>query len=259
MINKAYIHKMFNDTYIMTGVQFMPIQPSFDGEIMRLINMLGAGLFPISLCLLLPVFIYNIVLEKEQKLIEIMKMNGMKMKNYWMTNFLFNFIVYALTVFVFCLTGAVILGLSFFTQSNWAILILFFVGWGFAQISLSFFFSAFLQMAQTASIIGYLLSIWVTLVAVSLNLTLFGWPNPMVWYLHLYPTFSFVRFFYIFAYHCAFETCLSSFTAVGEAWICILSLYVQGIVYMIFALYLTEVIPQNYGVQQSWLFPIRML
>jgi len=59
-------------------------------------------------------------------------MNGMKMKNYWMTNFLFNFIVYALTVFVFCLTGAVILGLSFFTQSNWAILILFFVGWGFA-------------------------------------------------------------------------------------------------------------------------------
>ena len=167
----------------------------------------------------------------------------MKMKNYWMTNFLFNFIVYALTVFVFCMTGAVILGLSFFTQSNWAVLILFFIGWGFAQISLSFFFSAFLQMAQTASIIGYLLSIWVTLVAVSLNLTLFGWPNPMVWYLHLYPTFSFVRFFYIFAYHCAFETCLSSFTAVGEAWICILSLYVQGIVYMIFALYLTEVIP----------------
>jgi len=71
--------------------------------------MLGAGLFPISLCLLLPVFIYNIVLEKEQKLIEIMKMNGMKMINYWIINFLFNFIIYFLCVFVFCLTGALVL------------------------------------------------------------------------------------------------------------------------------------------------------
>jgi len=71
--------------------------------------MLGAGLFPISLCLLLPVFVYNIVLEKEQKLIEIMKMNGMKMINYWIINFLFNFIVYLATVTVFCITGAAIL------------------------------------------------------------------------------------------------------------------------------------------------------
>jgi len=110
----------------------MPIQPTFDGEIMRLINMLGAGLFPISLCLLLPVFIYNIVLEKEQKLIEIMKMNGMKMRNYWMINFVFNFIVYILTVFVFSVVGAFILQLSFFTQSNWLFLIMFFVGWGCA-------------------------------------------------------------------------------------------------------------------------------
>ena len=70
MIHKAYINKLFPDTYIFTGVMFMPIQPSFDEEIMRLINLLGAGLFPISLCLLLPVFIYNIVLEKESKLIE---------------------------------------------------------------------------------------------------------------------------------------------------------------------------------------------
>lgn len=77
MVHKAYINNLFNDTYIFTGVMFMPIQPSFDTEIMRLISMLGAGLFPISLCLLLPVFIYNIVLEKESKLIEIMKMNGM--------------------------------------------------------------------------------------------------------------------------------------------------------------------------------------
>jgi len=132
MIHKAYINKLFPDTYIFTGVQFMPISPSFDSEIMRLINLLGAGLFPISLCLLLPVFIYNIVLEKESKLIEIMKMNGMRMRNYWTVNFLFNFMIYILTVIVFVVFGAFVLGLSFFLESNIFFMIIFFVGWGFA-------------------------------------------------------------------------------------------------------------------------------
>ena len=72
LVNKAYISKLFPNTYVYSGVQIMPLSPSFDQEIMRVINLLGSGLFPLSLCLLLPVFIYNIVLEKEQKLIEIM-------------------------------------------------------------------------------------------------------------------------------------------------------------------------------------------
>jgi len=132
MIHKAYINKLFEDTYIFTGVMFMPIQPSFDEEIMRLINMLGAGLFPISLCLLLPVFIYNIVLEKESKLIEQMKMNGMRMRNYWTVNFGFNFVIYFITLIVFFIFGWLVLGLSFFSHTNFGLLLFFFVGWGFA-------------------------------------------------------------------------------------------------------------------------------
>ena len=49
-----------------------------------LLNIAGGSLYPISLSMLLPVFLYAIVLEKEEKLIEMMKMNGMRIINYWL-------------------------------------------------------------------------------------------------------------------------------------------------------------------------------
>jgi hypothetical protein len=48
--------------------QYMPIMIDEKLELMRLLNILGATLFPLSLSLLLPVFMYAIVLEKEEKL-----------------------------------------------------------------------------------------------------------------------------------------------------------------------------------------------
>lgn len=64
--------------------------PSGDSDqntfISGIINLAGASLYPLSLSLLLPVFMYAIVLEKEDRLIEMMKMNGMKIFNYWTVN-----------------------------------------------------------------------------------------------------------------------------------------------------------------------------
>jgi len=53
----------------------------------------------------LPVFLYQIVLEKETKLIENMKINGMKMKNYWQVNYIFNLIFYLATALLFLTFG----------------------------------------------------------------------------------------------------------------------------------------------------------
>jgi len=108
----------------------MPLVPSLDDQIMKVINLMGAILYPLSLCLLLPVFIYQITLEKETKLLEIMKMNGLRMRNYWFINFIFNFILYFITIVVFIVFGWLILGLNFFSDTSWVILGIFFLGWG---------------------------------------------------------------------------------------------------------------------------------
>jgi len=123
-------------------------------------------------------------------------MNGLRMRNYWIITFIFNFILYSITCFVFIMFGRFVLGLTFFYETSYLVLIIFLLGWGLSQISLGFFFSAFLRTAQTASMLGYLISIWVTLVAVSLNITLFAPPQEVSWWLLLYPTFPYTRFFF---------------------------------------------------------------
>ena len=57
----------------------MPFVGEDKGYILRLISVMGATLYPIALSLLLPIFMNIMVLEKENKLLEMMKMNGMKM------------------------------------------------------------------------------------------------------------------------------------------------------------------------------------
>ncbi|CAI2381584.1 unnamed protein product [Moneuplotes crassus] len=260
LINKAYISKLFPKTTVYTGIQMMPSSPSFTQEIMKMIHLLGGGLFPLSLCLLLPVFIYNIVLEKEQKLIEIMKMNGLRMYNYWIISFIIDMILYIITVIIFILFGRFVLQLSFFYETSYLVLCVFFLGWGICQISLGFFFSVFLNQAQTASIVGYLFSIWITLIAISLNITIFSPPKEMSWWLMLYPAFPYTRFFFLIAVACGDEKCVGSFNDLStEAIRCLSLMYAEAIIFMLAALYLHQVVPQTYGVPKHPLFLCRAM
>lgn len=100
--------------HIINGIQFMPFTPQIDQELERLVNLLGLAIFPSCLCLSLPIFIYALVLEKETKLVETMKINGMKMYNYWIINFLFDLLIYMVTAGFYVVMGATVLGLTFF-------------------------------------------------------------------------------------------------------------------------------------------------
>lgn len=75
----------------------MPMVGEDMGYILRMVSITGASLYPLSLSLLLPIFMYIIVLEKEEKLLEMMKMNGMKMKDYWFMTYVFCIIISVLT------------------------------------------------------------------------------------------------------------------------------------------------------------------
>ena len=77
-------------------------------------NLMGAGLFPLCLCMLLPVFVYQIVLEKEGKLIDIMKMNGLRMRHYWFVTVVLDFLYYLIQVAIFIIFGRYVLALQFF-------------------------------------------------------------------------------------------------------------------------------------------------
>ena len=124
LFNKAYFKKFFEDVFIVSGIQIMPFNPDDSDNIQRIINVAGSTFYPMAVSLLMPLFMYTIVLEKESKLIEIMKINGMKMRNYWLSNFVFNFSVYFATMLVFNIVGGPILKLSLFTDTNFFLLVI---------------------------------------------------------------------------------------------------------------------------------------
>lgn len=103
----------------------MPIINEDSKLIIKLITLVGSTIFPLCLSLLLPIFMYNIVHEKEEKLIIMMRMNGLRMREYWIVMYLFNFLISILTFFTFYLFGYYVLEFSFFTHTNTKLLVIY--------------------------------------------------------------------------------------------------------------------------------------
>lgn len=180
-----------------SGYIYMPFLPNSSALVDILVNTVTTILFPISLSLLLPVFLYLIVLEKEEKLIQMMRMNGMKMKNYWLVNFVFSFAVSVITNLVFFLFGYFFMDNALFHQTGLDVLFVVLLGWILAQIGMSTFFQVFLASSRAANIIGYLLSIWTNLIAATLSIAIYQYPRALPIYFLWYPTFAFNRMFYL--------------------------------------------------------------
>ena len=153
--------------------------PGTDGNILidSLVNIVGATIFPLALSLLFPVFLYAIVLEKEEKLIQMMKMNGMSMTYYWLVTFIFNLILSLITGIIFYMFGYFLLKNTFFTQTPFTLMFIILFGWMLAQIGLAIFFQTFLSNSRTANIIGYLLSVWTSMIGAGLNVGVFQLPT----------------------------------------------------------------------------------
>lgn len=182
---------------------------------------------------------YSIVLEKERKLTENMKINGLVMSNYWLVHYFFCFLYYMLTAFVWWFSGTYIFHFKVFRESSSLLLFLITVGWGLAQISFAFFLSVFIHKASTASIIGYGVGIYLMIMACLIQCVIYWPPYPMPWYLYIEPTFSFVRGLMYLTYQCKMKDCykdVASFTEF-DGQMTIASLYIEAFLYIILAYY----------------------
>ena len=61
-----------------------------------------------------------------------MKINGMRMSNYYIVNYLFNFTFYSMTAALFLLFGNRIFKISVFMETNMSLQIFIMIGWGLA-------------------------------------------------------------------------------------------------------------------------------
>lgn len=149
----------------------MAFTPNLRKQTEKMTGLIGNLIYPVLSSLSMPVFLYKLVIEKEQKLVENMKVNGLRMHNYWIVNCTLFLIHYAINNGAFFLFGAHVTGLSFFKETTLQIIIPLYFGWGLCQAALSILFSSFLSKSQSASIIGYCFSIISCLITSTLLLT----------------------------------------------------------------------------------------
>ncbi len=140
----------------------------------------------------------------------------MKMRYYWLVNFVFSFILSILTNLVFCLVGYFFLTNSIFNNIGWDVLGIVLLGWILSQIGLSTFLQVFLASSQAANIIGYLFSIWTNLIGATLSVAIFQYPVHQPSYLSLFPPFAFNRIFYLMFTDCSGDHCYKSLSMIPE-------------------------------------------
>jgi ABC-type anion transport system duplicated permease subunit len=120
------------------------------------------------------------------------------------------------------------------------------------------FFQVFVSKARSATIVGYLLSIWVNTMTVSLNQLVYVDPQEMPLALRLFPPFAFSRLIYNISMSCSTGACYQSISDMSsEMKSSVIILYIGAILLIFGGIYLYEVVPQEHGTQKHWLFCLR--
>ena len=112
-------------------------------------SLIGRIIFPFGVSFLLPIFVVIIVREKEERILIMTKMNGLKPSLYYGAHYLHFYILHILSSIVFLVSGYVA-NMEMFTQTYWGVLVIVWFSWGNAQIATAFLFSLFFSRGRLA-------------------------------------------------------------------------------------------------------------
>ncbi|DBA88861.1 TPA: hypothetical protein ACH3X2_000106 [Trebouxia sp. C0005] len=150
----------------LTGIRDMP-----KGEStleLDFSSLLGPLFFEWLMQLLLPVFVFTLVHEKEHSLRIMMKMQGLPDRVYYLVTYMWQMSVYIVFMAVFAIFGSAI-GLKMFTKNSWGVQIMLYFLWGNVLCAGSLSFSAICRQARPAVLVAV---IWVIMSGFGANLVL---------------------------------------------------------------------------------------
>ncbi|KAH3757745.1 ABC transporter [Pelomyxa schiedti] len=267
MIDDAFTAMITNTTpttsWSFREAKWVQAMPYFKyADSMALLEAVGTVLYPLALVLQLPIYIYILVMEKEEQLLSLMQVHGLQKPFYVIVNSVFFFFFYSVSVAFFWITGA-FLDIRLFSQTSPGTLIVFFLGWGMALIAFAFFVASFLTSKRAATIVGYLIALLGTIIGFMIVAYVYGvftWSvsHRMPPGLLLVPQIALIRGIFLMNAACALlYQCYGPLTDMpfeNEMSNVLISLFVDTILYFILALYLEAVLPQGTGVPSHPLF-----
>ena len=214
-------------------------------------SVLGPLLYMLTLQLLFPVMLQQLVYEKHNRLRIMMKMHGLKDGVYWLVTYLWYLMLSVVYFLILVIFGSAI-GLKFFTTTSPAVMVLFFFVFSNTQIAFSFLLSAIFRNPRTAVTFGFIYVFALSFMANFLLGNLVDSRNSVVVFLELVPAFSLFRGLYEFssysfmaAYQGTMGMTFAKFSDEGNGMVeVILILLFEFPVFMGLAWYLEQVLGQ---------------
>ncbi|KAI9328048.1 hypothetical protein DFJ73DRAFT_904539 [Zopfochytrium polystomum] len=220
-------------------------------------GIIGRILFPFGVSFLLPIFVITLVKEKEDRILAMMKMNGLKAWAYYVSHYVTFFILYAISSIIFIVAGR-LTKLSLFTKTGLPVILLLFFVWGNAQVTLAFFFASFFNRSRMALVLVFLIVLCGVIISLVTNQIFDDGDFPSAFF--IWPPFAFYRALYVLnvaTYDSTkrpYDT--NDLSRNNEVTLSMLYMVVEVIVYGLIGIYLTAVLPSQYGQRRPWHFPI---
>ncbi|KAF8065710.1 ABCA3 [Scenedesmus sp. PABB004] len=228
--------------------------------------LLGPLFFTWVIQMLLPVFLMQLVYEKERRLRMMMKMHGLGDAAYWAVSYTWFLALYAAYMAVFVAFGSII-RLNMFTQNGYGLQFVFYFIFGNNMIALSFLLSCFFSSAKTATVFAYLVVFGTGLIG---SLLLSQLINAGQWYttlLELVPSFALFRglfelgeYAFLAVYRSSAGMTAANLADPGNGMLTTwLILGLEWVAFMALAWYLEQVYASGTGNRRHPLYPLTAL
>jgi len=149
--------------------------------------------YSLALALGFPIIMQFLAMEKEENVKHLMEVNGMRVRNYWLSAVLFFFLFFLLSSALFFGLGRLVMDDALFQRVPFKDIATFAVLWNLNQVMFSLFLSGFLNSSGTATAIGFMISMPINFFAASVNLNVYAYPSTMPIYYKFSPIFLLSR------------------------------------------------------------------
>ncbi|TPX30746.1 hypothetical protein SmJEL517_g05762 [Synchytrium microbalum] len=218
-------------------------------------GLIGRIIFPFGVSFLLPIYVITLVQEKENRILIMMRMAGLKQLTYYAAHFIHFFVLFLINAFIFFLAGN-LAKLDMFTKTSRALLIILFLEWGLLQISLAFLFASVFNRSRIALVITFLIvlcGVVISLVTDSLFTTSQAPSAYFIW-----GPFAFMRALSILneaSYTQGFRPYTLDMVRPGnEVFNAMIFMAAEIPIYFFLAYYLQNILPNEFGIRKPWHF-----
>ena len=233
---------------IRSSEELLRLEGKQDAASQESFGLLVDAAVPLALTFALPLLVSTVTLEKEHKLRSLMVMMGLRMRWYWLCEWMANMFIQLLVSLVLFAAGTAV-GLPFIIQST-SVWILLTLEWIQVMPAMAMLLSAFYSKLLVSSVVTQLLVI--ILVAVSLILNRFTYNGPG----DTFPSslFLIAPLAYYRAIHLMLRRPYLLTTLAGEMRTIVIMLAIDAGLYATLATYFDAVLPREFGVVQHPLF-----